>query len=56
MLSEVHSSAQTPVLSCVRRVLAEPLLITSRGSLAGRELSHFDTMHEFIIGALHGLR
>ena len=56
MLSEVHSGAQTAVLSCVRRVLAEPLVIASRRSFSGRERSILDTSYGPINGVIGGSR
>ena len=56
VLSEVHSGAQTADLSSVRHVQAEPLLIASRCSLAGRECGALDITHRLNSGALGGLR
>ena len=55
-LCEVHSAAQTTVLSCMQHVLAELLLIASRSSLAGREHSILDVTRGRISGAFSGLR
>ena len=55
-LSEVYSGAQTSVLSCVQRVLSEPLLIASRSSLAGRERGVLDITRGRISGALSSSR